>query len=416
MNKPAASIVAQAAVPLPHDTKLFRRKVTLLLVSSLTIMSGATIAPSLPAIEAHFAETEHAALLTRLVLTVPALFIALCAPFAGVLADRAGRRPLLIWSIGLYAFAGMSGLLFSSLGNLLIGRALLGVAVAGTMTTATALIGDYFAGPERNRFMGLQSAFIGFGGLVFLTSGGVLAELHWRAPFAVYALALLLLPAVIAFIPEPARVAAGSGASAAASDSRIGTAIAALFAAAILNSVAFYLIPTQLPFHLQSIGAGTPSRAGLAIAILPTASALTALAYGRLRGGVGISITGMFGIGFGLMAAGFWLIAAADSYAAILAGALVGGVGMGCVMPNLGAAAMMLAPASMRGRVAGGLTASIFVGQFASPLISQPMIASFGYPASFRNTGLLLAAMALTAATLAFILQRRRPGAPQMIP
>lgn len=174
-----------------------------------------------------------------------------------------------------------------------------------------------------------------------------------------------------------------------------GLALAAVFAAAALNSVAFYLVPTQLPFHLAEIGAAAPSRAGLAIGLFSLASATVALGYGRLRHHLGL--TGMFALGFALMALGYGLIAIATSYGGIVLATVVTGIGMGCVMPNLGAAAMALAPATMRGRVAGGLTASIFIGQFISPLMSQPWIATFGYAAAFRDTGVLLAVMACTA-------------------
>ncbi|MEM7762019.1 MAG: MFS transporter, partial [Cyanobacteria bacterium P01_A01_bin.40] len=69
-------------------------KATLLLVSTLTVMSGATIAPSLPAMQEHFADVENSALLVRLVLTIPALFIAIGGLFAGQLVDKIGRKPL----------------------------------------------------------------------------------------------------------------------------------------------------------------------------------------------------------------------------------------------------------------------------------------------------------------------------------
>ena len=74
---------------------------TLLAVSTLTVMSGAVIAPALPAMEAYFAEVAHAALLTRLVLTLPGLAIALSAPVAGWVPDRWGRKRLLVAAIVL---------------------------------------------------------------------------------------------------------------------------------------------------------------------------------------------------------------------------------------------------------------------------------------------------------------------------
>ena len=78
-----------------------------MMASALTIMSGATIAPALPSIEAHFSGTPHAELLTRLVLTMPALFIVLCAPFAGLVVDRLGRKPVLVAAAALFALAGV---------------------------------------------------------------------------------------------------------------------------------------------------------------------------------------------------------------------------------------------------------------------------------------------------------------------
>ena len=64
------------------------RNATLLFVSTLTIMSGATISASLPGIAARFADVENVALLSRLVLTLPAVFIALFSPAAGFLVEH----------------------------------------------------------------------------------------------------------------------------------------------------------------------------------------------------------------------------------------------------------------------------------------------------------------------------------------
>lgn len=363
-------------------------------------MSGATISPSLPAIESHFAGSDNVEILTRLVLTLPALFIVICAPFAGGLADRLGRRPLLIAATLLYGLSGMSGLITDSLAGLLVGRALLGVAVAGVMTTATALVGDYFSGPARDHFMGYQSAFVGIGGLVFLTGGGMLAELHWRAPFAVYGLSLLLIPAVVAFIDEPVRshLSTPTGPTP-VSAGTVWLAVSAVYIAAVFNSVAFYLIPTQLPFHLNAMGIGSPTLAGLAIGLGNLIGAAVALFYARLRARLGV--IGVFGLAFGLMATGYVLLGLASSLVMVLSAASVVGLGLGMVMPNIAAAAMAAAAPEMRGRIAGGMTASIFAGHFISPFVSQPMIAAFGFANTYIYTGLIVGSIAIPGEALA---------------
>lgn len=402
----AISPTADSPYPAPTVSPLRRR--TLLCLAALNVMSGATIAPSLPALQAHFAGNPDSQLLSRLVLTLPGLFIALCAPLAGAVSDRFGRLRLLLVSVLLYALAGLSSLLADSLEGILAGRALLGVAVAGTMTSVTALAGDYFSGAERERYMAQQGAFISFGGVVFLILGGLLADLHWRAPFAVYAIALLLLPAALFFLNEPLRERNTAGGAGRAAEVPYFL-LAALFAAALLNSLVFYLIPTQLPFLLREIGIVLPSHAGLAIAggnLMGAASSL--LLYRRIRALLGS--LGVFAFCFAFMAAGLLLVSAADSLATVMAATAVYGVGMGSLMPHLFASAIRLSPERMRGRVSGGLTTSIFLGQFLSPLASQPWIDRFGLAASFSFAGvlLLLLATAVVAPGLWRLLERTR--------
>ena len=137
------------------------RQITLLLGSTMTVMAGATIAPALPQMHTAFATTPHIDLLVKLLLSVHALFIAISAPFAGWLMDRWGRKPVLIGAVVLYGLAGSSGFYCDSLYAIFIGRAFLGIAVAGIMSGFTTLIGDYYSGDRLHRIMGLQAAFTG---------------------------------------------------------------------------------------------------------------------------------------------------------------------------------------------------------------------------------------------------------------
>ena len=117
-------------------------------------------------------------------LPLPALFIVIGAPFAGILLDKWGRKPVLIVTLILYGLVGSAGFFLDSLTTILISRAILGLAVAGVMSGFTTLITDYFSGPDLNRFLGYQGAFIGLGGVIFLLAAGFLAEAGWRWPMA----------------------------------------------------------------------------------------------------------------------------------------------------------------------------------------------------------------------------------------
>lgn len=378
----------------PHE---LRRNATMLFISTLTIMSGATISASLPGIAMRFADVENVALLSRLVLTLPALFIALFSPAAGFLVDRFGRKPLLVASLALFAVAGASGLFLDTLPGLLVGRAVLGLAVGGIMTATTALVGDFFQGPARDRYMGLQQAFVGIGGTAFLTGGGFLAEIHWRGPFLIYMVAILLVPAALVFVPEPRRA---RPAEAARGEGRLGgrtvVLLATLFFAAAINMIAFYMIPTQLPFYLESLGFAAPSLAGVAIGVGQFVGVLSSLVFAPIRRILGTM--GVFGLGFVSIGISFLLLSSVTSYAGVLMALAVSGICMGTIMPNFAAAAMLLAPPNLRGRISGLLVSSIFAGQFLSPIVSQPLITASGFDGAYAMVGAVVLVLGIAAA------------------
>ncbi|MFQ6546757.1 MFS transporter [Aestuariibius sp. 2305UL40-4] len=373
-------------------------KLTLLFGASLTVMSAATISPSLPAIRDQFADVENIEVLARLLLTLPALFIAITAPLSGWVIDRFGRLRVLLTGAVLFALSGMSGLILDSIPALLVGRAFLGISVGLMMPTVTTLAGDYFAGAERARYLGQQAAFMGLGGLVFVSSGGFLADLDWRAPFAIYGASLIMIPMVLAFLTEPVRERLsaptdGSG--------RIPLIVPVIYGAAFFAMVAFYMVPTQLPFLLQTaLGIPEASRAGLAIGMAMLFSSVASLAYGRFAGR--LPFAGFMGVSFGLMAVSYAVIWVSTSYGMVMAAMIGIGIGMGLIFPTLTTTLLGAAPEHIRGRLSGGLTASVFSGQFVSPILSQSLVpVAGGLPAVFGLFAVMLAVVALLAALLA---------------
>jgi MFS family permease len=272
------------------------------------------------------------------------------------------------------------------------------------MTASTALVGDLFSGAERDRFMGWQAAFTGIGGLLFMTIGGLLTEASWRMPFAIYGVAFLVLPAVIVYLADTKRE--GRSPEPGGISTIPWLAVTALYLTAAFNSVIFYLIPTQLPFYLNSLGVNAPSLIGVTIGVFTLSIAMASLVYGKVR--QRIPLLGMFALGFSLMAAGYYVMAPAASHFVVLAGLVITGVGMSGIMPSLMTGALSIAPPSSRGRIAGGLTASIFLGQFLSPLVSQFWIEWLGYQATFRDMGTALAVVALMALVV-MVLSKRGP-------
>jgi MFS family permease len=366
-------------------------KIALLLASSLTVMAGATIAPSLPQISRAFAHEPNALFLSKLMLTIPALFIAFGAPVAGAITDQFGRKRLLVSSMTLYALAGASGLYLNSLAAILAGRAVLGLAVAGVMTTSTTLVADYFTGDERSEFMGMQGGFMAMGGVLFVLLGGLLADLNWRYPFLVYLASLIfLIPALYFLYEPPYRSRPGSIGKAGAYPKR---QILFIYLIGFVSMTLFYMGPVQLPFLLKQMGDISNTKVGMALAVSALSGAVVSINYQRVKARV--SHPNIYAVAFLFMGTGYAMIALANQYTGVVMGLVISGLGFGLVMPNTSIWLVSVAPLALRGRVIGGLTTAIFLGQFFSPIIVQPIQQAASLQSAYGWAGGFMLVMAL---------------------
>lgn len=78
-------------------------------------------------------------------------------------------------------------------------------------------------------------------------------------------------------------------------------------------------------------------------------------------------------LAFGLIGAGYITIGLVSNYALLLVGLAVAGAGLGLLMPNLNLWISSEVSDTARGRALGGSTMFFFLGQFLSPLVSQPL-------------------------------------------
>ncbi|RON22324.1 MULTISPECIES: MFS transporter [Pseudomonas] len=335
----------------------------LLLGSCLPVLGAVLLAPILPRMQEHFADTPGVAVLVPIALTLPALMIALLAPVAGIIADRLGRKPLLIGAMVLYTVCGVLPLWLESLQVIVISRAGIGVAEAAIMTCCTTMMGDYYSGARRERMFALQMVATSLSAAIFIAVGGVLGEQGWRTPFALYGLGLVFLPLMAWLLWEPrAQVVTATTVSRAFP----WRPLAPLYALAFLAGLSLFIVPVQVGYLLNLLHVEGSQQIGLTMGASQLGVLVGALSF-RLFSGVPAYRQMLLA----LVAAGIGggLLAVADSHGLVVIAVLINGLGIGLMMPTLLTWIMSQVDFQQRGRAAGGFTSMFFAGEFASPLV-----------------------------------------------
>ena len=208
LNKAGTTAGPAAGLPTVGGRTAGLAQLILLLAGScMSVLGAVLIAPVLPQMTEAFADTPGVDVLVPIVLTVPALFIGLTAPFAGFIVDKIDRKRVLLIAMVAYAIFGTAPLYLNSLGAIVGSRVLVGICEAAIMTCCTTLIGDYWSGPQRSKYLGLQTLVAALAATVFLALGGVLGASGWRTPFWMYVVALLLVIPMAKLLWQPARPA-----------------------------------------------------------------------------------------------------------------------------------------------------------------------------------------------------------------
>ncbi len=251
--------------------------VMLLLPMTMSVMGVTVLTPIVPLLMAEFQDIPHHEYwVMGGVLTMPAIWVMLFSPIAGWMADRLGRRNLLV---------------------------------------STTLICDYFAGPDRERWLAGQTALASVSALGIVYLGGLLGAAYgWRGPFYLYVYSLPLACAVFATIWEPARgstPAAESGAEEVSFARFPRNRVAGICAITLLASISFYTVITKNGEALYSLGVTDAAAIGKLTMLASIGVPVGTFAFWKLSR---LDIGWLLFVDFALVGGGFVLMgrAAAD--------------------------------------------------------------------------------------------------------
>lgn len=370
-----------------------RRVRVIFAVTWMSVLSVASITPAFPEMIDRFELAPQRAGLVISAFTLPGVILTL--PF-GVLADRHGRKRVVVLSLLLFAIAGALCASAQSFAMLLGLRFVQGVGAAGFATNNLAMIGDQYGDRVRPRVISYNVGALNLATALYPALGGGLATFGWRAPFALPALALPLALWALKVLPEREAERPSSVRVHLAEAKSVCTrrGVTALLGATLVTFVVLYgAYLCYVPLLIGNELAGSALVIGLMMPASSIASGVTAALLPAIGGRASRRVLLM--LGFGCHAVALALLARAGTIWMLLGPMALFGIGMGLTVATTVGLLLDAAPRSHRGAVMALNGTAVRVGQSLGPMLAGVAYATGGYAAVFLScSGLAVAAVA----------------------
>lgn len=397
---PVSSGAPEGAADAPEEPRL-PWEVWALLAGSFLVAAGfGIVAPALPIFAASFGVSLAAA--SAVVAALPVLRL-LFAPASGQLVARLGERSMYL--AGLLVVAASTGAcaFATSYTQLLIFRGLGGIGSTMFTVSAFSLVFRLSPPGRRGRVSGLFTGAFLLGGITSPVPGAALLAIDLRAPFVVYAVALVVATVVVGALLGRSGLV---GQRTQDSVEETLTVRAALrlpaYRAALTSSLAtgwavMGVRAALVPLFVV-VGLGrAPIWAGVALTVFAVADAAALLTTSGLsdrRGRRPLVLAGLAAVVAGTGGLAVAGVGGTGGLVVLLIGSAVGGVGAGLLQPAQGAAVGDLVGSRRSGGPAlSGFQMAGDVGSILGSVAAGAIAEAASFPVAF----LVSAAVALVA-------------------
>jgi len=351
------------------------------LVTLLAVLGVSSIAPALPLMvrELHVRPGQIGLLIT--VFTLPGMIL---TPITGILADRYGRKTILVPSLFLFGIAGFLCTFTRTFEILLIFRFIQGLGAASLGAMNVTLIGDIFTGNQRAEAMGYNSGVLSIGAASYPAIGGTLALAGWYYPFLLPLLAIPVGLLVLFRLKNPEFEAPQS-----MKQYLLNTwkninrpKVWGLF---VINVLVFFVIYgtilTYFPIHLEKKFGATTLIIGLVISSMSITTAIAASMTGYLTRK--FSVRNLLLTSYSVYLLVMCLIPFLDKILLIIPVILIAGFCHGISMPNVQTLLVGMAPLTERAAFMSLNSMVLRTGQTFGPLFMGFIYSIAGTEATF---------------------------------
>jgi MFS family permease len=376
-SDPPSAPSTEPAAPVYTDRTLW----LLFAVTMVAVGNVSSVSPAFP-------QMVDALGITRAevawVVTAYALPGILSAPLAGVLADRIGRKRVLVPSILLFSLSGTACVLARNFEMLIALRIVQGMSAAPLVALSVTLIGDRYDGARRAAAIGYNTTALNVSTAAYPAVGGALAAVAWYWPFALPILALPVGLAVAWGLDEPPVDGSASLADYIrtavryVSDRRVVGLLVVEFSTFVLLFGAFL---TYVPELLNARMGAASVTSGFVLAVASLTSGLCATQVGRLSEQV--NLRHLIQITLALYAVAFGALAVVGTVAGAVVASAVFGVAQGLSRPAVQTRITEIVPADARAAILSLTGTVLRLGEAVGPVLAGLLLVRAGIAGVF---------------------------------
>lgn len=351
------------------------------------------------------------------------------APFVGSLADRIGRKPVILFSLVAFVATNIGFLFAPNTGVFLVVRALEGGLTAGLLPSALGVVADIVPRNRRGQWVGIIMGAMGAGFIFGPVVGGVLFEwMGYGAPFIASAvMGFLALVAAASLVPESrtrqvrlrekllmrredqfGSAQKPSNNSLWASLPRPLVIFGTLLSIDFLSAFTFGFVDPKMIFYFYNDLDWSPIQFGIVIGAFGLALVIGQTTLGRLSDRM--DRRPVITVGILLLSTFFFGLWLTDSFGLMLLVAVIAGVGDALIMPAASAYYLDITSEQHRSRVMGFKESAVSLGGVLGPLLLVGAASFMSPKEMFASAGFLTLFVAVVA--LAFLGRSKRVTQP----
>ncbi|MBC1222992.1 MFS transporter [Nostoc sp. UCD121] len=348
----------------------------LLIIFGITLMGilgVSSITPTFPKLAQELNVPPQDIGLLVTVFTLPSILL---TPILGILADRLGRKKILVPSLMLFGIAGVACAFVRDFNLLLILRFIEGMGAASLNSLNVTLIGDLYSGKERTAAMGYNASVSSIGTATYPTIGGATAVMGWNYPFMLPILAIPIGLLVLFSLnnPEPKSKQNFNEYLRNAWGSVSNRQFFGIFFSTVATFMLLYgAYVTYLPLLIKDSFNASAFTIGIILSSMSATITLTSLQLGRLT--KKFSKRTLIRASFVIFALALGIVPFIHSLWLLLISTMIFGIGLGIGFPSIQTLLAELAPKEYLAAVMSINGTFLGFGQTLGPLL---MGAAFG--------------------------------------